>query len=169
MFHSPSIRLYSSENAESAMVRKPGNVLVRKPFIDRSVNSKTPDTGKLQKSKLNIKGTTVEKPKLSPILNNDLSAEEFTYSFKDVKESYEDIWPKSRLSSDDLIQILRNYCNVEDTPPPSPEPAPIEINPIFFELPHIEMPDFQLEEEPANEVIDIDLPYLDDSELDFSM
>lgn len=68
------------------MQRKPGNILARKPFLDRSVNSKTPDTAKLQNSKLHCtKTSAVEKPKLSPKLDDDLNAEDFTYSFKDVK------------------------------------------------------------------------------------
>lgn len=53
--------------------KKLENVLTRKPLLDRSVNSKTPDTGKLQK------------PKVSPKIEDDLNGENFTYSFKDTE------------------------------------------------------------------------------------
>ncbi|KAJ8917791.1 hypothetical protein NQ315_010697 [Exocentrus adspersus] len=169
MFESPSLRLFS-ENSESVAQRKPGSLLARKPFLDRSVNSKTPDTAKVQKSKLNLpKGAaTAEKPKVSPKLE-DLNIDDYAYSFKDVEDSYEDIWPASgRLGSENLVKILRNYCNVEDTPPPSPEGAPLEIHPMFFELPKLEPPVFQLEEEPLVLVDDIEVPEFEDNEFDSS-
>ncbi|KAJ8961058.1 hypothetical protein NQ314_005988 [Rhamnusium bicolor] len=141
MFSSPSVRLYTSENADNLVQRKPGNNLtIRKPFLDRSVNSKTPDTGKLLKPKLKFtkETATVEKPKKSP--KEDLNADDFMFSYKDVEE---------------------------DTPPPTPDPAPLDIDPIFFELPEVEMPELP-DEDNLNRTFEVEIPELDYDDLDIS-
>lgn len=169
--------------------RKPSNVLTRKPFLDRTVNSKSPDPAR-QKSNVNLTNGTasVEKSKVSPKIKENFNEPDFTYSFKEVEGKFvkyinyfvaflmfnviislddcEDVWPRSELfGRENRINICRNYCSVEDTPPPSP----VRISPIFFDLPKFELPDFQLEEF-LDETIDIEVPsYVDDSELNFSI
>ncbi|KAJ8947214.1 hypothetical protein NQ318_001499, partial [Aromia moschata] len=150
-------------NVDNLVQRKPGQTLARKPFVDRSVNSKTPDAGKLMKQKQSIAKatTTLEKPDKSP--KGDLNSEEFMFSYKDVEDTYDDIWPRLRRES--LIKVLRNYCNnTNDTPPPSPEPAFENINPMFFELPAMEVPQL-IDEDVWNPIYNVDMPECEDLDM----
>ncbi|KAJ8969555.1 hypothetical protein NQ317_016587 [Molorchus minor] len=151
MVWSPSVRVFAPENADNLVQKKTR----RKPFVDRSVNSKTPDTQKLLKPKQNFatEPETVEVPK-SP--KEDLNAEE------DVEDTYDDMWP--RLSKRNIVEILHNYCNREDTLPPSPALPMEEISPIFFELPEVDVPQL-IEEDNWNQTFEVEMPDYDDFDM----
>ncbi|XP_072377465.1 uncharacterized protein [Diabrotica undecimpunctata] len=122
MFSSPTVQIYLSENVDSHIQRKQGNNhLSRKPFIDRSVNGKSPQEKNMKK---NLPGKdSLIKQKISPdmskvVQEDNLNGEDFIYSGKTMKDSYNDIWPSFRLDKEDIIKILRDYSYPPKTPPP---------------------------------------------------
>ncbi|KAG5889838.1 hypothetical protein JTB14_023163 [Gonioctena quinquepunctata] len=155
MFSSPAVRPYISENADNLVQRKPGaNQISRKPFVDRSVNSKTPDINKITKSKLHLSKETTAPEKLSPKAaisceipkitisprSEDLNTEDYVFSGKQVEAHSDNFWPELHLDREDILNILQKYCQNADTPPPSPssdiyETNSIDIDPMFLELP----------------------------------
>nr|XP_023021223.1 uncharacterized protein LOC111509671 [Leptinotarsa decemlineata] len=188
MYSSPAVRLYTSENTDSLIQRKPGaNQISRKPFVDRSVNSKTPEISKFVKSKLQFAKDAAGLEKAShndfackeiPNIsispqNDDLSAEDYIFSGKVVEDVSEDLWPDLHLGREGIINILRNYCQLGDTPPPSPtsdcfDIDPINIDPLFFSLPDDNMHASPVVWEECCE--NVDVPKIEsDDDLDSSL
>lgn len=155
MLSTPALSFRTSENQDNTIRKNGGGKsMQRKPFLDRPVNSKTSLTNKFSKSVQSLKNQ-----QSSPKQQFDIDGYEYIFSFKD-KENYEcDVWPKpAKLSTEDIIRILRNYCsNNQSTPPPSPIHEPIEIDYILTNVEDGEKHDEILLES----IDDVEIPHMD--------
>ncbi|CAH0554683.1 unnamed protein product [Brassicogethes aeneus] len=138
MFSSPNVRVFSHENSENAISRKPGqNAILRKPFTSIGVNS-TPAKSPLHKQnvagkKMNDKvACSSYHDKVATTKTEEVFVDDYMFSYRSEKDDFNDIWAgySDEIFPQMVCNDIRNFCGAT---PKTPEPQnEFDIDSIFF-------------------------------------